>query len=84
MSKPAVSLSVLAYRLTLSMSYGREVVVMLRTRPARTVRGKVASKRIDERKKIDPKARDRSNLLVTIAGEEFEVERMSDVKVMPA
>lgn len=78
------SLSVLAYRINLSMALDREVVVTLRTRPARTVRGRVTRKRIDKAKKIDPKRRDRSNLIVTIGGEEFEVERMSDVRVMPS
>lgn len=84
MSKPTVPLSVLAWKLALSMSLDREVVVTLRTRPARTVRGRVTCRRQDPRKKIDPKRKDRSNLWVTIGGEEFEVERMSEVRVMPS
>lgn len=82
MSKPAVSLSILAYRLTVAMSLDVPVAVTLRSRPVRTVTGKVTYKRIDERKKIDPKQRDRSNLIFTVAGVEYEVERMSDVRLI--
>lgn len=75
-------LSIFAHRLAESQARGWDVVVTLRTRPARTVRGVVTYRRRDPGKKIDPKQRNRSNLLVTVAGEELAVERMSDVRLI--
>jgi hypothetical protein len=81
MAKPTEPLSVLAWKLARAQSFGHEVVVTTRTRPVRHVRGLVERRRQDPRKKIDPKAKDRSNLLVTVGGEELEVERLSAVAV---
>lgn len=83
MAKPEAPLGVFAHRLAEAMSLDCDAVVTLRTRPPRTVRGKVTYRRQDPGKRIDPhKRQDRSSLLVTVDGQELEVERMSDVRLV--
>lgn len=80
MAGKAESFAVLTWKLAKAMSLDCEVVTELRTRPKRTVVGKVSMLRRDESRRIDPKSKaDHSSMLATVAGEELPVERMASV-----
>lgn len=78
-------LGVIAHKLAAAMAFDLEVDVDLRTRPKRTVTGKVTYRRTFRlppppavRRGERPPAR--SNLIVTVAGEEIEVNRITAVR----
>lgn len=79
---PAVKpepLAVLSWKLARAMSLDCEVVIELRTRPKRTVVGKVTHRRVDGRR-LDPKTQaEQSTVIATVNGEELHVERMASV-----
>lgn len=75
-------MGVMSWKLALAMSLDREVVVELRTRPKRTVKGKVTHRTRDAARRIEGSKEERSNVVVTIDGEDFDVERMSSVKLV--
>lgn len=78
-------LAVLASKIAGSMAHDCEVVLELRTRPKRSVRGKVTRRWIDESVRIPPKSNgQRSNLMIDIAGETIPLERVAVVKVQQA
>lgn len=72
----------LAIKVARAMSYDLPIVLVLRTRPERRVRGLIESKRIDPQKILRGDDGE-SNLLVRINGEEIALERIADIRRQP-
>lgn len=72
-------MNALATKVARAQAYDIPVVLVLRTRPVRKLRGKVESRRIDPRRKLTG-ADGESNLLVRVAGEEVALEHVSEIR----
>lgn len=73
-----VNLTHVAHRINTAMAHDLTVRVRLTT--GHVVVGKVTRKRIDPNRKIDTKAKNTSNLVVTIGGQDVLVEDMRSVE----
>lgn len=70
--------SILAANVAKAQAHGWPVVLTLRERPPRKVRGRISARRIDARRKMTGRDGE-SNLLVVIEGEEISLERISEI-----
>lgn len=79
-------IDLIAWRTAQAMALDLEVFLDLRSRPRRTVRGRITHRVIDRRKRLDSKSdRERSNLVVTVrrddgSAEDVDVERIGAIR----
>lgn len=68
----------LAWQVAKAQSQDLPIVLTLRERPPRKVRGVIEARRIDKHRRMTGRDGE-SNLLVVIAGEEIPLERIAEI-----
>lgn len=74
-----LAINALAVKVTRAQAHDIPVVLVLRTRPVRKLRGKIESRRVDPYRKLTGSDGE-SNLLVRVAGEEVALEHVSEIR----
>lgn len=78
-----LAINALAAKVAKAQAHDMEIVLVLRTRPERRVRGKVEARRIDKTRVLSGDDGE-SNLLVKIDGEEIAMERIAEIRRVPS
>lgn len=75
-----LAINALAAKIARAQAHDIEVILTLRTRPPRKLRGLIESRRIDRSRKYTGTADGSSNLIVRVGGEEIALERVGDIR----
>lgn len=77
--KAHLAINDLASKVARAQAHDLTVVLVLRTRPQRKVRGKIERRSIDKRRQMTGRDGE-SNLLVQIAGESISLESIAEIR----